>query len=142
MLGSFYALISLAGAAFLLFMAWESWHTSEVPLRADGDATYQGAALRGVLTNLLNPHPYVFWGAVGGPLLAEAWEHGIPAALGFTACFFMCLCGSKVGLAWLVGQQRERLGGPLYVWTQRALAVVLVVFALLFIRHGAELLMT
>ena len=122
--------IGLVGAGFLLFLAWESWGATEVSLEAEpGDA---GSVMRAILTNLLNPHPYVFWVAIGGPLVADAWVDGPVSTAGFLVGFFGCLCGSKIGLAWAVGANRKRIGGAGYVWTMRALAVALVVFAGLF----------
>jgi len=128
--------ISLVGSAFLLFLAWESARTTSISLKP-GDAP-TGSALRGVLTNLLNPHAYLFWIVIGGPLVAEAWRQGALSTTAFLVGFFGSLCGAKAGLAWAVGANRSRIGGPVYVWTMRALAAILLLFAVMFAWDGVE----
>ncbi len=128
------AAISLVGAAFLLYLAVESLRSSELALEPS-DAP-RGTVWRAIATNLLNPHPYVFWFAIGGPLVARAHTTGPLATLAFLVPFFTGLCGSKVVIAWAVGANRDRLSGPLYTWTLRALALALFAFALLFAWDG------
>lgn len=126
-----FAGISAVGAAFLAWLAWESWGAVEVSL-TDAEGAPAGSVWRAVATNLLNPHPYLFWVAIGGPLVADAWDEGTGSTAAFLVAFFGCLCGAKAGMAWAVGAHRQRLGGPAYVWTMRALAVVLAGFAVGF----------
>ena len=66
-------LLSLAGACYISWLAWESF-----TIRVDDRTSEQMAkSLRkGVLTNFLNPHPYLFWMTVGTPLPPE--NLGIP----------------------------------------------------------------
>lgn len=119
--------ISLAGAAFLVVLGIESLRAKPLNLHALEVPT--GGVMRAVLTNLLNPHPYLFWVAVGGPLVAEASQTGTPSVLGFLAGFFGGLCGAKAAMALLAGSARGWLTGAAYVWLLRTLGVVMWVFA-------------
>jgi threonine/homoserine/homoserine lactone efflux protein len=127
--------ISGLGAVALTWMAWESWNASEISLQADPSSA-SGSAIRGVLVNLLSPHPYLFWVVIGGPLVAQAWAAGIPQTVGFLLGFFGLLCGSKMGIAWAVGANRHRISGRAYLWTMRALAGCLLLFAAGFLREA------
>ncbi len=128
------AAISLVGAGFLLFLAYESLQATE--LAFDPSTAPTGTVWKAIATNLLNPHPYVFWLAIGGPLVAQAASSGPASTAAFLTTFFGCLCGSKMAIAWAVGANRDRLSGPLYGWTLRALALALFAFALLFAWDG------
>ena len=95
-----------------------------------------GSLGKGVSVNVLNPNPYLFWLTVGTPLLLRAAEHGTAIAALFLGVFYLGLVGSKAVLAVLVARSRAVLSGPAYLWTNRALAVALLVFAAIFVREG------
>lgn len=124
---SVFGLISLAGAGFLVYLGVESLRAS--PLDLDALEPPSGGVWRAVLTNLLNPHPYLFWVAVGGPLVAEAARTGPGAVAAFLIGFFGALCGAKVAMALLAGQARGWLTGRAYVWLLRGLGLTMWVFA-------------
>jgi threonine/homoserine/homoserine lactone efflux protein len=120
--------LGLVGAGFLLYLAWEGVSVRQVDI--DPDAS-PGSLYKAIVVNLLNPHPYVFWVGVGGPLVAEAWAHSAGAALAFLVGFFGLLCGSKLALALLVGRVRRLLQGVAYLWTVRLMGVALAALAAL-----------
>jgi threonine/homoserine/homoserine lactone efflux protein len=130
--------VALGGSAFLLHMARETWRSG--PPDLDAPPGPSRSLARGVVTNLLSPHPYLFWMAVGGPMLVRSWaeDHGAPFV--FLAGFYVLLVGSKLGVAVLVGRSRAALTGGAYRVVLRALAVALVVFAALLLRDGWRLL--
>jgi threonine/homoserine/homoserine lactone efflux protein len=73
---------------------------------------------RGVLVNVLNPHPYLFWAMVGGPTLVSGWRESPVHALAFLVPFYVMLVGSKAAIALLVSR---RAGGLSQVWYRRTL---------------------
>lgn len=95
-----------------------------------------GSLGKGVAVNLLNPSPYLFWLTVGAPLLLRAYGAGWMAAAGFLAAFYLGLVGSKAVLAVMVARSRGVLRGRGYLLANRLLAVVLLVYAALFVRDG------
>ncbi len=125
---------SIAGGLFVLYLAWESL----TPLRRpDETATEQPRSwLKGVVTNVLNPHPWLFWLTVGAAILAKAMSQSRLVAAAFLLGFYLLLVGSKMLVALLAGRSREFLAGPRYVLAMRILAVMLALFALLLFREG------
>ena len=62
-------IVSIAGAAFVLYLAWESF--TPVRQQAEARAEQPGSWFKGIVTNLLNPQPWVFWLTVGAAILAK-----------------------------------------------------------------------
>jgi threonine/homoserine/homoserine lactone efflux protein len=130
--------VSLAGGAFVLYLAWDSIH----PVRMDTKAPAEPPRswLKGVVTNLLSPHPWLFWLTVGAAILAEAIAQSWLVAAAFLFGFYLLLVGSKVGVALLAGRSRDLLAGRPYRVVMRVLAAMLGVFARLLFREGLKLL--
>lgn len=94
--------LSLAGAVFVAFLAYDALRGAEAsPSAAAGDLR------RGVLVNVLSPHPWLFWITVGGPLLVGAAESSVATAAGFLAAFYGLLVGCKVAIAAVVAAGRR-----------------------------------
>lgn len=129
--------ISIAGGAFLMFMGYESLRTTGFDLKLqDGKRM---SLRKGILTNVLSPHPYLFWLSVGAPTMAKALDEHLFAPAAFIAGFYACLVGSKIALAVLVGRSRYLFKDRAYVWTMRLLGVALMALALLLFRDGLQL---
>jgi threonine/homoserine/homoserine lactone efflux protein len=91
---------------------------------------------KGVILNLLNPAPYLFWATVGGPLIVQPQEGRISAATLFLVCFYTLLVGSKLTLAWLTGKTRSLLSSRGYIWMMRLMGLLLVGFALVLFKQA------
>jgi len=126
--------ISIAGAIFVLYLAWESLR----PVLRDPSVPLERPRswIKGIVTNLLNPHPWIFWLTVGAAMLAGSMARGWPAVAAFLGGFYVLLVGSKVLLALLTGRSRDWLAGGSYRVVMRVLAVLLAGFALLLFREG------
>jgi threonine/homoserine/homoserine lactone efflux protein len=96
--------------------------------------------LRGAAVNALSPHPYLFWAAVGGPIVVRTWPGNRPGTVCFLAGFYVFLVGSKVGIAVLVGQTRRFVAGRLYRGAMRAIGVLLLAFSVRLLVEGVALL--
>jgi len=130
--------ISLVGAALVLYMAYENLRATPPGVEAsDRPARSLG---RGVAVNFLNPHPYLFWLTVGAPTLVDAWGRSAGAAIAFVAGFYVCLVGTKVVVAILAGRTRHALSGRAHVRIMRVLGVLLLLFALLMLHEALGLL--
>ena len=68
--------------------------------------------LHGALINFLNPHPYLFWAAVGAPTVITAWRTQPAGAIAFIAGFYLLLVGSKIVLALLLSRAQQRSRSP------------------------------
>jgi len=130
--------ISLLGGAVILKMGISSLRTAGVTLdekKRDTNPLYKG-----VLVNILSPHPYIFWISVGGPTTARAWEIAPAAAMGFVAGFYLLLICSKAGLAIVTARTRSFMTGKIYVYTMKGLGAVLCILAFALVWEGLGLL--
>jgi len=140
-LSGFHALlgvISFIGGFFILFMGYESVRTKGVCYSLND--CKPDSLRKGIIINTLNPHPYLFWFAVGAPILNKAMNQSVYAALVFVSSFYMLLVGSKIILAILVGRSRTFLSDKAYIYTMKSLGVLLFIFALFLFKDGLVLL--
>jgi threonine/homoserine/homoserine lactone efflux protein len=91
--------LSIAGAATLAWFAVDALRTSP-----ETAGPGQFSVRRAAVVNLLNPHPWIFWITVGGPLLVEDTA---AEAVGFLIAFYALLVGTKVALAGVVAAGRR-----------------------------------
>lgn len=131
----FLGLVSLSGAAFLGWLAWESFRVADVDVPEE-TVRERGVLRRAVLTNLLNPAPYVFWATVGAPMVLRAAEHSAASVSSFLAGFFVCIVGAKVAIAGLVTRFQHFLRSRLYLTLMRLMGLALAIFAVIFLRQA------
>ena len=130
--------ISLLGAAFLLYLSFESFRVRGIEI---GDTEVEPRSIsKGFMANLLNPHPYMFWFVIGAPKLIEAAEIGWMTTVAFIVGLYVCLIGAKILVAFLVGRSRAFLKSRGYLYVNRILGVVLAGFAIFFLRDGMRFL--
>jgi threonine/homoserine/homoserine lactone efflux protein len=130
--------IALTGGSFVLWMGITSLKrqaSNVVP----NDKMPKSLA-RGIITNALSPHPYLFWLTVGMPILHKATETSAILPMVFILSFYLCLVGAKIVLAVLAGRTRGFLKGKSYRYLMKTLGLILCVFALLLYRDGLHLL--
>lgn len=113
----FVAILGVLGGLYVIFLGWETLQT--VPAVPKSMAEHTGniwpSLRKGLTVNLLNPHPYLFWLMVGGPLVMQSYtQSAFGAIVAFLSGFYGCLVGSKVLLALLVHSGRAWLQGRGY----------------------------
>jgi len=119
--------LSILGACVVSWLAWDAFR-AEIPTL---DQSEEPRSLsKSIAVNLVNPHPYIFWFLVGGPLVARAMHSGTTELAAFLSSFFFCLVGSKLVLALITQYFRSWLLGPPYRRVMRGLAVALAAFAI------------
>jgi threonine/homoserine/homoserine lactone efflux protein len=133
------ALISILGGLVILRLAYDCLRTRGITPESGRLPPALASLGKGVLVNLLSPHPWLFWFSVGAPMLLQAAAESRGSAGGFVAIFYLLLVGSKLLLARLVGRYRSLLSGNAYQWVMRLLGVFLVYFAFYFFRQGYAL---
>jgi threonine/homoserine/homoserine lactone efflux protein len=131
-------LISLAGGMFVLFTGYEAIRTQAVELNLPKEQPK--SLCKGVLTNLLSPHPYLFWITVGGPVLTKSLTIGRGEFFAFICSFYLALVGSKIMLAIAVGRSKVFLSSRLYLYIMRFLGILLAIFAIILFRAGLKLM--
>jgi threonine/homoserine/homoserine lactone efflux protein len=130
--------ISILGGLYVLYLAYGSINTKG--LTSNFDIEEPKSLKKGIIVNLLNPSPYLFWITVGGPILITAYSRDIASPLLFITGFYTFLVGSKIVLAYATGKSRDFLIGTSYVYIMRILGVFLIIFALYLINEGIQLI--
>ena len=131
-------MVSLVGGVVLLIMGLDC-------LKVEGAVTEGGAVvanslIKGILANLLNPHPYLFWFSIGAPLMTQALRQGTVALAAFIVGFYLLLVGSKVILAVMVARSAAFMSGKVYSYVMRSLGVMLGLLAIVLFYDGFKLL--
>jgi len=126
--------IAFAGSIYLIYLACESFSfKGNSPGLTDSQAHVMK---KGIITNFLNPSPYVFWFTIGAPTIIKASGESLVYALLFLLVFYSVLVGSKVVIAIITGKAKNFLNSRYYFYLIRLLGIILLVFALYFIKNG------
>jgi len=128
--------ISILGALFIGYLAYESIAARGIEMTAKEIGIK--SLRRGVITNFLSPHPYLFWVMVGAPTVLKAYEINFSSAFLFILGFYFFLVGSKIAVALMVDKSRAFLKSNAYLYTIRLLGVILLILAILFVRDGLK----
>lgn len=128
--------LSFLGAAFLVYLGLEGLRFRGVELPEE--ATSPRSLKKGVIANLLNPHPYVFWLSIGAPTVVKAYKEDIVLSIQYLLGFYVCLIGAKVLVAVVISRSKTLLKTRAYVYTNKLLGLLLLIFALLFTRQGLQ----
>lgn len=129
--------ISLMGGAVVFRMGVHGLKTRALVI--EPEVSGRNALVKGVLVNVLSPHPYLFWISVGAPLVHRAMDVSLAAAMAFIAGFYLLLVGSKVVVALAVGRSRTVIKGRAYVLIMRGLGLASCLLALVLVKDGLTL---
>jgi threonine/homoserine/homoserine lactone efflux protein len=105
-------IIPIAGGLFLLWLAWGAWQQFRHPpsLHAEEATTRNlsfSTLIKGMAVNLLNPAPYIYWGAVGGALLREGFAMSVAHGIGFLFAFYVTFLGIMAAFVLLFDRLRH-----------------------------------
>ncbi len=121
-------LISATGGFYVLYLAYETIKPG--PVKAETTLKQPGSIKKGVLVNVLNPHPYLFWASVGVPFILKTSHIDLIAPWLFVFSFYLFLIGSKVLIVLIVGKFKTFLEGKIYRYLMRGLGIVLAGFSI------------
>lgn len=126
--------IAFIGSIFLIYMAFESFSFKGITSETTNQRSK--SMRKGIIANLLNPSPYIFWFTIGTPTIVRASKEGFLNTLLFLFVFYFVLVGSKIVIAVITGKSKDFLNSRYYIYLIRFLGVVLFLFSLLFIKTG------
>jgi len=130
------AVVSLLGACYLAHLGLSNLKAN---VKESKDHPEKASSLlKGVTTNLLNPNAYMFWLTIGGPRILESAGVNVSASILFILGFYVMLVGSKITVAIIVDKSKAFVKNRYYVYLIRVLGVVLIAFALIFVREALE----
>ena len=131
-------IISLSGALFIAYLAYESITIRGIELNLKN---VKAQSLRkGIITNFLSPHPYLFWITVGAPTVLKGYKVNVLSVVFFILGFYLFLVGSKIVVALIIDKYKSFLNSNTYVYIMRTLGFILLVFSVIFIKDGLNLL--
>ena len=130
--------ISFLGGIFVAYLGYESIKTKG--LNVTKPYSKSQSFKKGVIANLLNPHPYIFWSTIGTPYIIKAIEINSLTAILFVFSFYVLLIGSKVIVAILVSRSKKFIKQKSYLLIVRLLGIALFLFSLLFFYDGYKYL--
>ncbi len=131
-------LISILGGIFIAYLGYDSIRSKGIEI--DVQNLKPKSIRKGIIVNILSPHPYIFWLMVGAPITVKAYQESSVAAFVFIIAFYVMLIGSKISIALIVDKSRAVLKNKVFIWTIRILGLVLLIFAILLIKEGIRYL--
>ncbi len=131
-------ILSLTGGLFVLYLAYENFTTKDIPINPSNMDSYGFS--KGIITNFLNPHPYLFWITVGAPMIVKSMQFGLLSPILFIIGFYGMLVGSKLIIVLLVDRSKSYLNNRIYLFIVRLLGVGLLLFGIFFIKDGLTLM--
>jgi len=131
-------LISILGGFFIAYLGYDSIRSKGIEI--DVQHLKPKSIRKGIIVNILSPHPYIFWLMVGAPITVKAYHASPVAAFVFIIAFYVMLIGSKISIALIVDKSRAILKNKVFIWTLRILGLVLLIFSILLIKEGIRYL--
>jgi len=134
-----FGVISISGAVFLAYLGLKGFRSHGI--KTNPAKAKPQSIRKGIITNFLNPNPYIFWLTVGAPTVIKGWHlnHALPVL--FLLGFFFCLVVPRIILACVIARFRNIVSGRGYIFVSKILALVLVGFAVKLLVQGIRLAM-
>ncbi len=124
-------ILSFLGGLYLGWLGYQSLRIQGVELNIE--SVKPQSYRKGIITNFLSPNPYMFWFSIGGPMTIEAYKASLFYMILFLCVFYFCLVGGKVLTAMIVGMSRQFLKSRLYIYINRFLGALLLLYACIFL---------
>ncbi|RJQ32928.1 MAG: hypothetical protein C4562_02045 [Actinobacteria bacterium] len=91
---------------------------------------------KGILINISNPHPYIFWSAIAGPLTIKAYEISVILSISFIAAFYFVFIGLAIGLVYLVHKGKDLFHSKYYQYALIACGAFMIAIGVYLIFSG------
>ncbi|HWQ47963.1 MAG TPA: LysE family translocator, partial [Methanosarcina sp.] len=127
-------IIAFFGASYLIYSGIESLKIKKDSIELNIEK--EDALKKGVIVNFGNPHPYVFWFSIGGPIIIKSLNTHVSATILFILGFYSFLVGSKVVITLIVEKSKSFTNSKRYFSIIRALGIAQIIFGLTFIKMG------
>lgn len=129
-------IIAFFGASYLIYSGMESLKIKQNSFELKLEK--KDALKRGIIVNFGNPHPYIFWLSIGGPIIFKNLNTYIWATVLFIIGFYSFLVGSKVIVALIVEKSKYFINSKYYFSIIRILGVAQIIFGFTFIKVGLD----
>jgi threonine/homoserine/homoserine lactone efflux protein len=128
---SLLGIISIVGSILLFYFGYKDFKTEKINLQT---GNIQSTSFRkGLLTNFMNPHPYIFWLFIGVPFMMKG---NSIERITFIASFLSGIIGSKICLTFIVEKSKKFIETKYYQKIINLLGLILIVLGLLLLKDG------
>lgn len=127
-------MLSIFGGIFLVYLAIGNIRFN--PKANIIKSSYGSSIKYGVITNILSPHPYLFWITIGAPTFIKASKSGTSNSFAFIIGFYLLLISSKVIIALISSKVKGFLNSTSFKNTMKLTGAVLFVLAGVMIYEG------
>ncbi len=134
------SILYVAGGLFLLWLGFDGFRNTSTNIDDFEKTDVDHSLRRGVITNLLNPNPWMFWTLAGAPFLVSAWNQSVTLPFAFLIPFFSALIGVKVGTAYMLDKSKSWMNQSGLMWSIRVSSLALIGIAGVFIYQGTSYL--
>lgn len=128
---SLLGIISLVGSFLLLYFGYRDLQAGKIGLQTGH--VRSNSFRKGILTNLLNPHPYVFWLFIGIPFMMKGSN---TERFLFVLFFLSGIVGSKIGITFIVEKGKSFIETKHYHRIIQSLGMVLVFLGLILLKDA------
>ena len=127
-------ILSIFGGVFLIYLAIGNFRFN--PKANTVRSSYGSSIKYGILTNILSPHPYLFWITIGAPTFIKASKSGTSNSFAFIIGFYLLLVSSKVIIALISSKVKGFLNSSSFKMTMKLIGAFLLVLAVVMIYEG------
>jgi len=136
--GAILGIISVFGACYLIYLGLENIKM-RIKIHDTITNMKREAFKRAIITNFLNPHTYLFWLFVGGPLILKNIETNASGIVFFLLGFYCFLIGSNIVIVLIVDKSKEFIKSKYYSRIIQFLGIILILFAVSILIDGLRL---
>jgi threonine/homoserine/homoserine lactone efflux protein len=129
-------IIAFLGASYLIYSGVESLKVEKNSFEFESEK--KNALKKGIIVNFGNPHPYIFWLSIGGPIIFKSLNTHIWATFLFILGFYSLLVGSKVIVTLIVERSKYFIKSKYYFSIIHILGIAQILFGLTFIKMGLD----
>ncbi len=106
---NFLVALQIAGAIFLLYLAWDAFkaYRNYQEIKEIQITNGWGTLLKATVMNLLGPGPWLFWSLINGPNLLQAWEIAPWWGILYISSFYGVFILTNIGLILLFSSMRK-----------------------------------
>ena len=134
------AIMYLAGAAFLTCLGIDGFRSASPTFENLESSQEEHSLRRGVITNLLNPNPWMFWTLAGAPFMVAAWNQSPWMPFAYVIPFLSMLIGVKILIAVTFHRSKDWMSDGGLLWAIRVSSLALLALAALFVLQGVSTL--
>ena len=133
-INSFLTILTFIGGAFITYLGIRDlFLTPSLKLNSENSGN---PFIKGIITNIFTPHPFIFWITIGAPILKKSSEISVINSISFIIGFYLLLVGFKVALALFTGKIRRFFEGKRYIVTIKVLGALLILLGVLLFYEG------